>query len=147
MECSPISPMLVLKRPPVPPNPFDIPDDPSTVTQDEVQQFYHTYEIPENIEVLAPSKNERFFAPPAGYLGIHVTAFENGFRVPIDPELLAMFNHWEISPTQLAPNGIGLLVAFLIFLRARGLPLSLENFYPFFSVSKVAGLLLSQPVR
>ena len=100
--------------------------------------FYDCYDIPQDIEILVPSEHERFYAPPAGHLGVHVAAFEHGFRVPLDPELLAMFNYWEISPTQLAPNGVGYLVAFLIFLRARGLPLSPENFYPFFSLSKVA---------
>ena len=123
---------------PLPPNPHNIPDEPSTITLEEAQLFYDRYDITQDIEIHVPTENERFYAPPAGHLGVHVAAFEHGFHVPLDPELLAMFNHWEISPTQLAPNGVGYLVALLIFLRARGLPLSPENFYLFFSLSKVA---------
>ena len=42
---------------PVPPNPFAITDEPSTVTQSEAQQFYHRYDIPEGIEILIPNQN------------------------------------------------------------------------------------------
>ena len=43
---------------PLPPNPHNIPDEPSTVTLEEAQSFYDRYDIPQDIEVHVPSENE-----------------------------------------------------------------------------------------
>ena len=77
----------------IPPNPLGIPVEASKVKTGEVAELRRRFEIPDDIEILVPRPHERFHAPPEGCLGVHVAALEHGFRAPIDPELLAMFNH------------------------------------------------------
>ena len=48
-------------------------------------------------------------------------AFDNGLRFPLHPFIKGVLQHFNICPSQLAPNGWGILVGLLVFFRDRGL--------------------------
>ena len=48
-------------------------------------------------------------------------AFDNGFRFPLHPFIKGVLQHFNVCPSQLAPNGWGILVSLLAFFRDRGL--------------------------
>ena len=48
-------------------------------------------------------------------------AFDNGLRFPLHPFIKQVLQHFHICPSQLAPNGWGILVGLLVFFRDRGL--------------------------
>ena len=48
-------------------------------------------------------------------------AFDNGLRFPLHPFIKGVLQHFNICPSQLAPNGWGILVGLLAFFRDRGL--------------------------
>ena len=48
-------------------------------------------------------------------------AFENGLRFPLHPFMKEVLQHFNACPSQLAPNGWGILVAYWPFFRDRGL--------------------------
>ena len=48
-------------------------------------------------------------------------AFENGLRFPLHPFIKGVLQHFSVCPSQLAPNGWGILVGLLAFFRDRGL--------------------------
>ena len=48
-------------------------------------------------------------------------AFDNGLRFPLHPFMKGVLQHFNICPSQLAPNGWGILVGLLAFFRDRGL--------------------------
>ena len=48
-------------------------------------------------------------------------AFENGLRFPLHPFIKGVLQHFNVCPSQLAPNGWGILVGLLAFFRDRGL--------------------------
>ena len=48
-------------------------------------------------------------------------AFENGLRFPLHPFIKGVLQHFNVCPSQLAPNGWGILVGILAFFRGRGL--------------------------
>ena len=48
-------------------------------------------------------------------------AFENGLRLPLHPFIKGVLQHFSICPSQLVPNGWGILVDLLAFFRDRGL--------------------------
>ena len=47
--------------------------------------------------------------------------FENGLRFPLHPFIKGVLQHFNVCPSQLAPNGWGILVGLLAFFRDRGL--------------------------
>ena len=48
-------------------------------------------------------------------------AFDNGFHFPLHPFIKGVLKHFNVCPSQLSPNGWGILVGLLVFLRDRGL--------------------------
>ena len=48
-------------------------------------------------------------------------AFDNGLRFPLHPFIKGVLQHFNVSPSQLAPNSWGILVGLLAFFRDRGL--------------------------
>ena len=48
-------------------------------------------------------------------------AFDNGLRFPLHPFIKGVLQHFNVCPSQLAPNDWGIFVSLLAFLRDRGL--------------------------
>ena len=48
-------------------------------------------------------------------------AFDNGLRFPLNPFIKGVLQHFNVCPSQLLPNGWGILVGLLVFFRARRL--------------------------
>ena len=47
-------------------------------------------------------------------------AFDNGLRFPLHPFIKGVLQHFNVCPSQLAPNGWGIFVGLLAFFRDRG---------------------------
>ena len=48
-------------------------------------------------------------------------AFDNGLHFPLHPFIKGVLQHFKVCPSQLAPNGWGILVGLLAFFRDMGL--------------------------
>ena len=48
-------------------------------------------------------------------------AFDNGLHFPLHPFMKGVLQHFNVCPSQLSPNGWGILVGLLVFFRDRGL--------------------------
>ena len=48
-------------------------------------------------------------------------AFDNGLLFPLHPFIKRVLQHFNVCPSQLAPNGWGILVSLLVFFRDKGL--------------------------
>ena len=48
-------------------------------------------------------------------------AFDNGLRFPLHPFIKGVLQHFNVCPSQLSPNGWGILVGLLVVFRDRGL--------------------------
>ena len=48
-------------------------------------------------------------------------AFDNGLRFPLHPFIKGVLQHFNVCPSQLTPNGWGILVSLLVFFRDKGL--------------------------
>ena len=48
-------------------------------------------------------------------------AFKNGLRFPLHPFIKGVLQHFNVCPSQLAPNGWGILVGLLAFFKDKGL--------------------------
>ena len=47
-------------------------------------------------------------------------AFDNGLRFPLHPFIKGVLQHFNVCPSQLSPNGWGILVGLLVFFRDKG---------------------------
>ena len=66
-------------------------------------------------------------------------AFDNGFRFPLHPFIKGVLQHFNVCPSQLSPNGWGILVGQLVFFRDRGFGVpSITLFLYLFSVKETA---------
>ena len=66
-------------------------------------------------------------------------AFNNCLRFPLHPFIKRVLQHFNVCPSQLAPNFWGILVELLVFFRDKGLGVpSIAMFLNLFSVKEVA---------
>ena len=66
-------------------------------------------------------------------------AFDNGLRFPLHPFIKGVLQHFNVCPSQLSPNGWGILVGLLVFFRDRGLGVpSIAPFLYLFSAKETA---------
>ena len=61
-----------------------------------------------------------YAASVPGIICFFEVAFDNGLRFPLHPFIKEVLQHFNICPSQLAPNGWGILVGLLAFFRDRG---------------------------
>ena len=66
-------------------------------------------------------------------------AFDNGLRFPLHPFIKGVLQHFNVCPSQLSPNGWGILVGLLVFFRDRGFGVpSIDLFLYLFSAKETA---------
>ena len=65
-------------------------------------------------------------------------AFDNGLRFPLHPFIKGVLQHFNVCPSQLSPNGWGILVSLLVLFRDRelGVP-SIALFLYLFSAKEI----------
>ena len=70
-------------------------------------------------------------------------AFDNGLRFPLHPFIKGVLQHFNVCPSQLSPNGWGILVGLLVFFRDRelGVPSIALLLYLFSAKETVEGFL------
>ena len=61
---------------------------------------------------------------------------ENGVRLPFNAEFLEFFREIELSPAQLVPNAMGLMVALFVLLKTLGESFTAQNVFAVFSFAK-----------
>ena len=65
-------------------------------------------------------------------------AFENGLRFPLHPFIKRVLQHFNVCPSQLSPNFLGILVGLLVVFRDKGLGVpSIALLLDLFSVKEV----------
>ena len=62
-----------------------------------------------------------YAASVPGMVCFFEVAFDNGLRFPLHPLIKEVLQHFNICPSQLTPNGWGILVGLLAFFRDKGL--------------------------
>ena len=83
--------------------------------------FAERYRPPPGVRVWTPDVLTFYVAYVPGMVCFFEVAFDNGLRFPLYPFLKGVLQHFNVCPSQLAPNGWGILVGLLAFFRDRGL--------------------------
>ena len=83
--------------------------------------FAERYRPPPGVRVWTPDVLTFYVASVPGMVCFFEVAFDNGLRFPLHPFMKGVLQHFNVCPSQLAPNGWGILVGLLAFFRDRGL--------------------------
>ena len=83
--------------------------------------FAECYRPPPGVRIWIPDVLTFYAAFVLGMVCFFEVAFDNGLRFPLHPFMKRVLQHFNICPSQLAPNGWGILVGLLAFFRDRGL--------------------------
>ena len=83
--------------------------------------FAERYQPPPGVRIWTLDVLTFYAASVPGMVCFFEVAFDNGLRFPLHPFIKGVLQHFNICPSQLAPNGWGILVGLLAFFRDRGL--------------------------
>ena len=94
---------------------------PSKVGPSYGATFARRYRPPFGVRVWSPDVLTFYVVSMPKMVCFFEVAFDNGLRFPFHPFLKGVLQHLNVCPSQLAPNGWGILVGLLAFFRDRGL--------------------------
>ena len=83
--------------------------------------FSRRYRPPLSVRVWSPDVLTFYVVSMPRMVCFFEVAFDNGLRFPLHPIIKGVLQHFNVCPSQLAPNGLGILVGLLAFFRNRGL--------------------------
>ena len=93
---------------------------PSKVGPSYESIFAERYRPLPGVRIWSPDVLTFYAASVPGMVCFFEVAFNNGLRFPLHPFIKEVLQHFNICPSQLAPNGWGILVGLLVFFRDRG---------------------------
>ena len=112
---------------------------PSKVDPSYGSIFAERYRPPLGIRVWVPDALTFYAATVPEMVCFFEVAFDNGLRFPLHPFMKRVLQHFNICPSQLTPNGWGILVGLLAFFRDKGLGIpSLALFLHLFRPNETA---------
>ena len=82
--------------------------------------FAERYRLPTGVRIWSLDVLTFYAASVPGMVCFFEVAFDNDLRFPLHPFIKGVLQHFNICPSQLAPNGWGILVGLLAFFRDRG---------------------------
>ena len=94
---------------------------PSKVDPSYGSTFTERYRPPPGVRIWVLDVLTFYAASVPGMVCFFEVAFDNGLRFPLHPFMKRVLQHFNIFPSQLAPNGWGILVGLLASFRDRGL--------------------------
>ena len=83
--------------------------------------FAERYRPPLGVRVWSSDVLTFYVVPVPRMVCFFEVAFDNGLHFPLHPFIKGVLQHFNVCPSQLAPNGWGILVGLLAFFRDRGL--------------------------
>ena len=94
---------------------------PSKVGPSYGATFARRYRPPFGVWVWSPDVLTFYVVFMPKMVCLFEVAFDNGLRFPLHPFIKGVLQHFNVCPSQLAPNGWGILVGLLAFFRDKGL--------------------------
>ena len=94
---------------------------PSKVGPSYGATFAKRYRPPLGVRVWSPDVLTFYVVSVPKMACFFEVAFDNGLRFPLHPFIKGVLQHFNVCPSQLAPNSWGILVGLLAFFRDRGL--------------------------
>ena len=100
---------------------YDVTVGPSKVSPSYGVTFAKRYRAPLGVRVWSPDVLTFYVVYVPRMVCFFEVTFDNGLRFPLHPFIKGVLKHFNVCPSQLAPNGWGILVGLLAFFWNRGL--------------------------
>ena len=94
---------------------------PNKVSPSYGATFARRYQPPFGVRVWSPDVLSLYVVSVPKMVCFFEVAFDNGLLFPLHPFIKGLLQHFNVCPSQLAPNGWGIFVGLLVFFRDRGL--------------------------
>ena len=112
---------------------------PSKVGPSYRATFARRYRPPFGVRVWSPDVLTSYVVSVPKMVSFFEVAFDNGLRFPLHPFIKGVLQYFNVCPSQLSPNGGGILVGLLVFFRDMGLGVpSIAVFLYLFSAKETA---------
>lgn len=85
----------------------------SVIDEDWLGQLYRAYETPKDVFFWVPAPDERADQPPEDCVAVNLDTMEAGLRFPLHPVITRLLIEWNITITQLMPNGWHIVMSLL----------------------------------
>ncbi|CAO2821441.1 unnamed protein product [Amaranthus hypochondriacus] len=92
--------------------------------------------LPDGYSLVKPRAKESVLDVPEGCIAIYKDAMETGLRFPLHPFAVEVLNAYNITVSELYPNGWGCMVAFIIVCSAVGVEPTLTAFRYIFQMRR-----------
>jgi hypothetical protein len=108
----------------------------SLCTQAEVDALCKKHGVPTDFSARPAGERRACSPPPPGAFCVYAHALEAGLRFPLHPFFSEALFHFGLAPSQLTPNGLRVLVAFVVRCHTADVPPSVAVFRHFFSLRR-----------
>ena len=95
-----------------------------------------TYNIPAEIDLILPSTEWRAHQPPVGFFTLYKEHLVAGLRFSLHKFIVDVLRYYRISLAQLVPNGVRILIRFLITCLEHNVPPTVTLFRYFFQMRR-----------
>ena len=96
------------------------------------------YNIPQNVVLAVPGLNWRASCPPFGWVCLYEGHLKAGLRLPLVPFVRELLNEYQVPLAQIVPNGIRILIKFLILCGENEVEPTIDLFRFCFQLRKAA---------
>lgn len=110
----------------------------SEIRPGELERIRIAYHIPKTVEIAVPTYEFRATRPPVGWWCCYEDQMKGGLRFPLHPFLLRLLNHYKVPLAQVVPNGIRIIIRFLLACLKQEVTPTIELFRYFFQMKKAA---------
>lgn len=111
---------------------------PSELREGELERMRVAYYIPDDVEIRIPGPDWKASGPPIGWLCLFEDQLKGGLRFPIPQFVRDVLNYYRVPLAQVVPNGVRILVRFLLTCLEMEVTPSIALFRYFFQLKKAA---------
>lgn len=110
----------------------------SELREGELERLKVAFYIPEDVVVRVPGPDWKASRPPVGWLCVFEDQLKGGLRFPVPPFVCEVLNFFRIPLAQVVPNGIRILIRFLLTCLEKKVDPTIGLFRYFFQFKKAA---------
>ena len=110
----------------------------SRLEPSDLEKIRDLYHIPQNVVLVVPGLNWRASCPPVGWVCLYEGHLRAGLRFPLVPFVRNILNEYRVPLAQIVPNGIRILMKFLLLCGENEVEPTIELFRFCFQLRKAA---------
>ncbi|GKB52142.1 hypothetical protein Tco_0902895 [Tanacetum coccineum] len=113
-----------------------------TLTKNELSQLVLNYDIPQNVEVMLPKRNQTIVDAPLDYVGLYTYLFTlSNLRIPLLKFFCEVLNYFKVHISRFIPFKLAKLMTFAVMCKAYGGEPSIDLLWAFLNLGPAGNWL------